>query len=197
MKLKLELPQRANVNLFFADFCYSHNGLSQKGGTACSLYTRWFSLSTVSRQNQNLECWYLWREENQRIRRQNFGARIITNNKLHSHVTPGPEIEPGPQQQEAIPLTNTTSLLPFSTVILCKITCCTFDLPLSMLSNESFLLHAHLYSRIGLVKTKFHLLCVGDLQYQNNFQFPVTGQLEVIQTKNNKQHKPKGSIIRH
>ena len=43
IKLKLELPQRANVNLFFADFCYSHNGLSQKGGTACSLYTRWFS----------------------------------------------------------------------------------------------------------------------------------------------------------
>ena len=48
-EVKLELPQRANVNLFFADFCYSHNGPSQKGGTACSLYTRWFSLSTVSR----------------------------------------------------------------------------------------------------------------------------------------------------
>ena len=137
MKLKLELPQRANVNLFFADFCYSHNGLSQKGGTACSLYTRLFSLSTVSRQNRNLEYWYLWREENQRIRRHTFGARIITNNKLHSHVTPGPEIEPGPQQWEAIPLTKTTSLLPFSTVILCKITCCTCDLPLSMLGNES------------------------------------------------------------
>ena len=67
-----------------------------------------------------------------------FGARTITNNKLHSHVTP--EIEPGPQQWEAIPLTN-TSLLPFSTVILCKITCCTCDLPLSMLGNESVFLH--------------------------------------------------------
>ena len=43
-----------------------------------------------------------------------FGTRTITNNKLHSHVTPGPEIEPGPQQWEAIPLTN-TSLLPFLT----------------------------------------------------------------------------------
>ena len=25
---------------FFTDFCYSHNGLRQKGGTTCSLYTR-------------------------------------------------------------------------------------------------------------------------------------------------------------
>ena len=71
---------------------------------------------------------------------ETFGARTITNNKLHSHVTPGPEIEPGPQQWEAIPLTN-TSLLPFSTVILGKITCCTCDLPLSMLGNESVFLH--------------------------------------------------------
>ena len=102
------------------------------------------------------------------------GARTTANNKLNPHVTPSPGIEPEPQQWEVTPLTKTTSLLPFSTVILSKITCCTCDLALSMLSDESFLLHNHLYSRIGLMKKKFYLLCVSDLQYQNNVQFPVT-----------------------
>ena len=55
----MELPPRNEVKIrataarkrqsFLTDFCYSHKGLRQKGGTACSLYIRWFSFSTVSR----------------------------------------------------------------------------------------------------------------------------------------------------
>ena len=31
--------------------------------------------------NWNLECWFLWREENRRTRRKVLGARTRTNNK--------------------------------------------------------------------------------------------------------------------
>ena len=68
--------------------------------------------STVSRSNWNLECWFLWREENRRTRRKTLGAGKRTNNKLNPHVTPGPGIEPGPQRWEASALTTAPSLLP-------------------------------------------------------------------------------------
>ena len=69
------------------------------------------SSSTVSGSNWNLECWFLWREENRRTRRKTLGAGTRTNNKLNPHVTPGPGIEPGPQWWEASALTNAPSLL--------------------------------------------------------------------------------------
>ena len=64
--------------------------------------------------NWNLECWFLWREENRRTRRKTLGAGTRTNNKLNPHVTPGPGIEPGPQRWEASALTTAPSLLPTS-----------------------------------------------------------------------------------
>ena len=51
----------------------------------------------ISGSNWNLECWFLWREENQRTRRKTLGAGTRTNNKLNPHVMPGPGIEPGPR----------------------------------------------------------------------------------------------------
>ena len=54
----------------------------------------------------------LWREEKLRTRRKTLGAGTRTNNKLNTHVTPGPGIEPGPQRREASALTTATSLLP-------------------------------------------------------------------------------------
>ena len=35
----------------------------------------------ISGSNWNLECWFLWREENQRTQRKTLGAGIRTNNK--------------------------------------------------------------------------------------------------------------------
>ena len=40
----------------------------------------------LSWSNWNLECWFLWREENRRIRRKTLGARTRTNNKLNPHM---------------------------------------------------------------------------------------------------------------
>ena len=42
-------------------------------------------LSTVSRSNWNLKCWFLWREENRSTRRKTIGAGTRTNNKLNPH----------------------------------------------------------------------------------------------------------------
>ena len=53
---------------------------------------RWLSLSTVSRLNWNLECWFLWMEEKQRTRRKTHGAGMRTNKKHNTHLTPGPGI---------------------------------------------------------------------------------------------------------
>ena len=43
----------------------------------------------------NLECRFLWREENRRTRRKTLGAGTKTNNKLSPHVTLGSGIKPG------------------------------------------------------------------------------------------------------
>ena len=71
-------------------------------------------VALISGSNWNLECWFLWREENRRTRRKTLGAGTRTNNKLNPHVTPGPGIEPGPQRWEASALTTAPSLLPFT-----------------------------------------------------------------------------------
>ena len=68
--------------------------------------------STDSRSNWNLECWFLWKEENRRTRRKTLGARTRTKNKLNPHMTPGPGIEPGTHWWEASALTTALSLLP-------------------------------------------------------------------------------------
>ena len=54
---------------------------------------KWLFFSTVFRLNQNLEFWFLWREENWRNWRKT--------------------LEPGPQWREANPLTTMPSLLPW------------------------------------------------------------------------------------
>ena len=132
MKSKLELPQHAIVNLFSLIFFYSHNGLRRKGQTAQSIHKVVFLCPLFPGR---MGIWNVSFSGG----RKTFGARIVASNNLNPHVTPGPGMEPGPQQWEATPLTNKTSLLPFFTVILRKITCCTCDLPLSMLSNDNFL----------------------------------------------------------
>ena len=69
-------------------------------------------VALISGSNWNLECWFLWREENRRTRRKTLGAGKRTNNKLNPHVAPGPGIEPGPQWWEASALTTAPSLAP-------------------------------------------------------------------------------------
>ena len=58
------------------------------------------------------KCWFLWGEENRSIRRKTLGARTRNNNKLNPHMTPGPEIEPGPHWWKASALTTAPSLPP-------------------------------------------------------------------------------------
>ena len=48
-----------------------------------------------------------------RTRRKTLGARTRTNNKLNPHMTPGPEIEPGPRLWETSVLTTVPFLLPY------------------------------------------------------------------------------------
>ena len=51
-------------------------------------------------------------DEHRRTRRKTLGARTRINNKLNAHVTPGPGIEPRPQQWEARALSTPPSLFP-------------------------------------------------------------------------------------
>ena len=74
-------------------------------------------VALISGSNWNLECRFLWREENRRTRRKTLGAGARTNNKLNPHVTPGPGIEPGPQRWEVSPLTTSPSLLPLLIIV--------------------------------------------------------------------------------
>ena len=39
-------------------------------------------VAIISGSNWNLQCWFLWWEENRRNHRKTFGARTTTNNKL-------------------------------------------------------------------------------------------------------------------
>ena len=56
-------------------------------------------VALISGSIWNLECWFLWREENRRrTRRKALGARARTNSKLDPHVTPSLGIEPRPQR---------------------------------------------------------------------------------------------------
>ena len=70
--------------------------------------SRWVFLSTVSRSNWNLECWYLWREENGRTLRKDLWTR--SNDKLNPHVMPGPGIETRLQWWGASAITTEPSL---------------------------------------------------------------------------------------
>ena len=63
----------------------------------------WLFLSTVSKMNWNIECWFLWREENRR-----------TCEKLNLHLTPISGNEPRPQWWDVSTLTTAPSLLLFS-----------------------------------------------------------------------------------
>ena len=58
------------------------------------------------------KCWFLWREENQSIRRKALGAGTRTNNILNPHMMPSTGIEPGPHWWKASALTTAPSLLP-------------------------------------------------------------------------------------
>ena len=72
---------------------------------------RYFLEPHIPNQTENLECWFFWREENQRTWRKTVGARERTNNKLNPHVTPGWGIKPGPHWWEASEITTAPSLL--------------------------------------------------------------------------------------
>ena len=61
--------------------------------------------------NLNLECWFLWREENQRTQKKTLGAGMRTNNKLNPHVMPGTGVKPRPQWWKASSLTTAPSLV--------------------------------------------------------------------------------------
>ncbi len=64
------------------------------------------------RSNWNLECWFLWREENRRTRRRILGARPRTNNKLNPHMAPGRNRTRAPYWWETSALTTAPPLLP-------------------------------------------------------------------------------------
>ena len=65
--------------------------------------------STMSRSNWNLEM--LVFEERGVPGENPLGARTRTKNKLNPHLTPSPELEPGPQWWEASALTAAPYLL--------------------------------------------------------------------------------------
>ena len=47
------------------------------------------------------KCWFFWREEDRRTRKNTLGAKTRTNTKLSPHTKPGAAIEPGPHWLEA------------------------------------------------------------------------------------------------
>ena len=71
-------------------------------------------VALISGLNWNLECWFLWRDDNWRTQRKILGVWTRTNNKLNPHMTPCPGIKPAPQQWEASALTTAPSLHPKS-----------------------------------------------------------------------------------
>ena len=73
----------------------------------------------MRRSNWNLDCWFLWREENRRTRRKTLRAGMRTNNKLNPHMTPDLGIEPGSYWWEVSALPSAPSLhsLHFQTAI--------------------------------------------------------------------------------
>ena len=75
-------------------------------------------VALIYESNWNLECWFLWSEENRRTRTKTLGAGTRTNNKLNPLVTLGPGIEPGPRRWEADALTTTPSRYPQISLIL-------------------------------------------------------------------------------
>ena len=75
-------------------------------------------VTLISGSNWNLECWFLWREENCRTQRKILGAGTRTNNKLNPQVMLGPGIKPGPQRWEASALTTAPSLYPHPAIVL-------------------------------------------------------------------------------
>ena len=62
-------------------------------------------VALISGSNWNLECWFLWREENRRTRRQTLEVGTRTNKKLNPHVTLGPGIDTRPQPWKESALT--------------------------------------------------------------------------------------------
>ena len=75
----------------------------------------WLFLSTVSKMNWNIECWFLWREENRRTWRKTFGTdENQSAEKLNLHLTPISGNEPRPQWWDVSTLTTAPSLLLFS-----------------------------------------------------------------------------------
>ena len=73
----------------------------------------WLFLSTVSKMNWNIECWFLWREENRRTWRKTFGTDENQSAK-NLHLTPISGNEPRPQWWDVSALTTAPSLLLFS-----------------------------------------------------------------------------------
>ena len=80
--------------------------------------TKWLFLSTISRSNLNLECWYFWREE---IWRKTLRARMRTNNKLNPQVTQRSGIKPRPQWWEASTLS--AAVLSLQVILVVHYTC--------------------------------------------------------------------------
>ena len=75
----------------------------------------WLFLSTVSKMNWNIECWFLWREENRRTWRKTFGTdENQSAEKLNLHLTPISGNEPRPQWCDVSTLTTAPFLLLFS-----------------------------------------------------------------------------------
>ena len=68
-------------------------------------------VALISGSNWNLECWFLWREENRRTRRKTLGARTRTNNKLNHMWRRVRESNPGDSGGRRA-LTTAPSLLP-------------------------------------------------------------------------------------
>ena len=69
-------------------------------------FLRGGSSSTDSRSNWNLEVLIFVEEGKPEKPEKNPRSRARINNKLNTHVTPGPEIEPGPQWWELSALTT-------------------------------------------------------------------------------------------
>ena len=104
----------SNVMAAFASFILSGNTLHSNNNQPYLVRVTLNSkahkpVALIFGSNWNLECCFLWGEESRRTPKKTLGARTRTNNKLDPHVTPGPGIEPGPQQWEVTALTTAPS----------------------------------------------------------------------------------------
>ena len=139
------------------------------------------TVALICESNWNLQCWFLWLEENRKTKKktQTLGAGTRTNNKLNRHVTPGSGFEPGPQRWEVSALNAAPSLLPKGMICLAIFVINRVSILIILVSNRVWFFKAQYLNWLCLPQEAtlsssstrpssetLHRLCLGQLCQQ-------------------------------